>query len=736
MEGRQSSLKQPSIAYAGGKAINRPAYTNRQKMKKAADQTKGSQPIINLNSQYSYSKSKLCMDVRGRSATSIYRAILQRSVNSQKVILWIESGMTALHTAILEGHVPLTKLLLNDRRLLQMKDEQGYTALHWYFTKHDNLEILKMILREVKGSKIASICDYEEDNILHKAFRIRSTDIIATIFGNVEQTEIVKMLKTRNGLEQVPLDYIFMKSNSETESTSEHTTTCEELLQFVFKNLSPGEWPWVLMSLSGSGQNILEHIIEQGFSEVICTMAEHADNSDSGWLVSSKFGFLLMKFSLSLPKISTERYQIINALYKVLDHVDQAQLSASLMLANKEGDSILHSIMKYQDTDFAILVMRSLSSENRLELLCSLDRQNSPPLHYLLHTLTDSSVRLLSSLLAYIAPTERSQVLSTPDGEGYTIVHRAAQQGSSAVLNAILSLVTDQEAYRLLTMQCNQHQNAIFLSLTNLEALHLLLHSLTNENRIRALQLQGGDEGNTVLHEAVVTGMPQTKAILQSLDSHKDQIHLLSVTNYSDHTVFDYAQSSDVTRYLADVQREREQSVAVCDTPLKDGKQDRRDGRRDRLSRFDNDVIYTPGLDDIIFQKHVTTGKWSGQEARTVYNFEVGDMKSKLKQEAERLLTYQDDFKSFYMTATSLSRAGLISCKKGDEVACLWCEVKFGNFRSTVDAKALHWAYSEKVCEFIINYTQINIPLTPIGKSFLDLAGMAILYQLFYELIF
>ena len=82
------------------------------------------------------------------------------------------------------------------------------------------------------------------------------------------------------------------------------------------------------------------------------------------------------------------------------------------------------------------------------------------------------------------------------------------------------------------------------------------------------------------------------------------------------------------------------------------------------------------------------------------------------RKEYDRILTYGEVFKSSHTSASALDRAGFIFKGPGhDEVICLWCQVVFANFKAPVDADALHMAYSENVCQFLINPEIHNEPL-------------------------
>lgn len=106
----------------------------------------------------------------------------------------------------------------------------------------------------------------------------------------------------------------------------------------------------------------------------------------------------------------------------------------------------------------------------------------------------------------------------------------------------------------------------------------------------------------------------------------------------------------------------------------------------------------------------------------------MSELKAKCAQETHRLLTYDGQFKSQHMTATSLASAGLINLKKNnDTVVCVWCLVQFRNFKQAIDASALHFAYSEHVCNFIKHYQRLNVPVAKSQGSdqpggYLDLA--------------
>lgn len=121
---------------------------------------------------------------------------------------------------------------------------------------------------------------------------------------------------------------------------------------------------------------------------------------------------------------------------------------------------------------------------------------------------------------------------------------------------------------------------------------------------------------------------------------------------------------------------------------------------------------------------HVTVSKVPIHKMVTALDMPEQDLKCKYRNETERLMTFMTGFNSHHMTASSLARAGFINSGKGtDEVYCLWCEVQLCHFKSDMDASALHQAISGTVCELIVYYKEINIPLSSRPRHYLETAS-------------
>lgn len=118
----------------------------------------------------------------------------------------------------------------------------------------------------------------------------------------------------------------------------------------------------------------------------------------------------------------------------------------------------------------------------------------------------------------------------------------------------------------------------------------------------------------------------------------------------------------------------------------------------------------------------------SSEAVHRAYQLSASQLQSKYARESERLLTFEEDFRSRITTGTALARAGFINFKAGtDEVLCVWCNAHIRNFENAIDAVALHFALSAHICEFVRYYDRKNIPITDRvfasrQKGFLSLA--------------
>lgn len=165
-----------------------------------------------------------------------------------------------------------------------------------------------------------------------------------------------------------------------------------------------------------------------------------------------------------------------------------------------------------------------------------------------------------------------------------------------------------------------------------------------------------------------------------------------------------------------DIHKDCKEPVMVCDQPVKSVKGvPRAQKKHDKISNGDLWYKFTPGVDEILFRysQMVTALTTSSTEISRVFQLTTSELKAQYTFQRNRLESYGHEFTSHHMTAIALANAGLISYKKGnDEVVCIWCHVHFCNFKQTLDATALHFAYSEHICDFIKHYNQLNIPLT------------------------
>lgn len=183
---------------------------------------------------------------------------------------------------------------------------------------------------------------------------------------------------------------------------------------------------------------------------------------------------------------------------------------------------------------------------------------------------------------------------------------------------------------------------------------------------------------------------------------------------------------------LDDVLGESEEPVMVCDQTTKVVKEVCHQPYWNKgSSNRELPYRYSPAIDEILFgySKVVRALRMSSKEISHVYQLSTSELKAQYTFQSNRLLSYETEFTSHHMTAIALANAGLINFKKdNDAVVCVWCSVQFRNFKQSLDATALHMAYSEEVCDFIKNYNRLNISLTKVNegnpqRGYLDLGN-------------
>lgn len=375
-------------------------------------------------------------------------------------------------------------------------------------------------------------------------------------------------------------------------------------------------------------------------------------------------------------------------------------------------------------------IVNKMAIDEKIAFLSRRTKHCTTLVHELIGTEKDTGRfgRKILLLFDGLGLDEKYSILSISDNSVGNVLHYGMKQKATDNIKCILHHLEGSQLLQLLKEQAPADQATVLIYVVHqndTESLDAILKSIHHSSdRLELLMIQGED-GNTALHYAVKE-LPLVKCILQSLENHDEKISLLNVRNIEGQTAAEKATQS-VRTYIEDVVRCRRELVTVCDEPCKVGKP--REENNELASYYDSGEFCFPrGVNEILFRRYVAADRIEQQRIYQVYRIPTAELRAKMYSEQERLATFETGFKSNYMTATSLARAGLTNLKKDrDDVACVWCLVQFCNFEATVDPVALHFSFSAKVCEFIKHFSRKNMPLggkqpNELANSFLDLS--------------
>lgn len=157
---------------------------------------------FNPNSSNEDGKSPLYLAVKKRHLPAVISLFKAAETTGKKIDIEYkngESGMTALHAAVIKGDTALVKLLLKNGANCNAKTNEGYTALH-YAAEYNRLEIMHtLIMQEHLDINPAASKDATP---LHFAVMGGHIDIVSLLC----QQKMIKLdLKTSNGMTALDL---------------------------------------------------------------------------------------------------------------------------------------------------------------------------------------------------------------------------------------------------------------------------------------------------------------------------------------------------------------------------------------------------------------------------------------------------------------------------------------------------------------------------------------------------
>ena len=622
-------------------------------------------------------------------------------------------------------------------RCLTSKDRFGASVLHAVFSKDkacseagllyspsaDQLKVLKLLLENTRKTKLALETDRYGENILHKVIQIQSIDSIKIIIDTVSELEVVEMLCTRNTGDMSPLDYMFLPSTK--------NRFRNEVLRYILDSLCNANVLNVLFYAGSDQKCAIDQLFLMCDTTALMTVLFSVNVAHLEYPISNKMRqdpeplheFICFGSCIGLA----------SDVENILENLLQEDAETLLQQENRDGDSLMHCIMKYPVPSIAYVALEAVDYDRRQFLLLNRNSMDETPLHRLFSSesiLCDCNLCVVESpkrcdtlmkCLDLIPPSKRVSTLVPIDTTGETVFHKAVRVGLTYMAIRLLEPVNQVTRVKLLQMKTQTNQETVIMHAVEDTGMLFYLLALIPEGRELDILGVKARDGNTVLHFAVMVGLNQTKCILQSVDNHGERVALANIKNSNGQTVLDiakYCPDPDVETYLRDEIRDRNALVIVSDDVCKDNNKglfnddEYEDSLRRDETRWNH---FHPVLGSLLFgsyHKKVAVRRVKEGEIIAVFHQPIASLKSRYRKESERILSYEDgNFRSAHMTASALARVGLIYKGNHDEVMCLWCQVEFGCFKAPVDAQALHMAHSENVCSFLMSPEVENEPI-------------------------
>ena len=240
---------------------------------------------------------------------------------------------------------------------------------------NDHLKVLELLLRNTHDLHLASETDRYEENILHKAIQIRSLDTIKIILGNVGELEIVQMLWTRNNSAMSPLDYLFC---STTESRFR-----VDVLTAVVGYMSCVNVCDILLNSVLDDKSVFQKLLSVGDSRTLIFVLDFTDRIECQLSHETFESPQVLYDFISSNFCCNKEYEAANVLDRLLQPMRPDDAYSLLQRESIDGDSLMHSILRYCDPTFAYIVLRTVHYDQRHSLLVKRNRLDETPFHSL-----------------------------------------------------------------------------------------------------------------------------------------------------------------------------------------------------------------------------------------------------------------------------------------------------------------------------------------------------------------
>ena len=212
------------------------------------------------------------------------------------------------------------------------------------------------------------------------------------------------------------------------------------------------------------------------------------------------------------------------------------------------------------------MILQSVSSDERLQILQIKDGEGRTVLYRAACMPVTEGIEMLNMIMQSIRSDERLQLLQLEDNSGMTILHHAACVSATNIIEVILESVSEEECYVLLSTHdsggCTPIQLACFYKHRSLD---VMIRLTTEETWYRALLVPDG-RGCTPLHASAFCG--QTK-VIKSISNSLSAQHLRRLLRKTDrvgHTPLRTAEKGH-NRAAAELLQEY-QTIALIDIAL------------------------------------------------------------------------------------------------------------------------------------------------------------------------
>ena len=197
-------------------------------------------------------------------------------------------------------------------------------------------------------------------------------------------------------------------------------------------------------------------------------------------------------------------------------------------LVREDKTSVLLTAVRKTALHLVNVMLQSVDPSERLRVI-QIQAGGAEGLYYIALYHLETFRQILQSVSS---DDERLQLLQMKSSGGWTILHAAADDSATEIVQVILESVSEEASYTLLSKENDNKWTPIYTACIqrNSEVLEMMMRLITVEMRYKLLQLPA-ELGYTPLHWSALQDHTQCIRVIADSVSSQQLIHLLRITD-------------------------------------------------------------------------------------------------------------------------------------------------------------------------------------------------------------